>query len=288
MASLRSTRQDALMSMNIGFLQLPPHLKSRCLRLTFKPDFLRVTCGAFGLFRTGKYGDFEMLPILNVLFHCKIFAENPIIDITCYESKVRETNIPQRWTVTLCIKKSIIGLLLSWPARLLPNARGESRTKQRELDFDPSGTVVQGNRPTIRHDFKLMSTGDIFDEEKRDGGIFANAYITVFNSLMKNTFAKYGKIGLRWSLEPKLSTLAQKTASRIFKNRSMVLNYLFAFLLASSVKVSGQYPAKFCYFKILKQPVTIKILHASAPASSGGGEQRSPQRFQIQREKREN
>ena len=62
MASLRSTRQDALMCINIGFLWLPaPHLKSRCLRLTFEPDFLRVTYGAFDSFRTGKHSDFEML-----------------------------------------------------------------------------------------------------------------------------------------------------------------------------------------------------------------------------------
>ena len=68
-------------------------------------------------------------------------------------------------------------MLLSCPARLLPNARGESRTKQRELDFDPSGTVVQGNRPTTGHDFKLMSAGDTLDEEYGNGGIFA--HITV-------------------------------------------------------------------------------------------------------------
>ena len=61
MASLRLTRQNALMSMKIGFLRLPPHLKSRCIRLTFKPEFLRVTYVAFGAFRTGKNGDFEML-----------------------------------------------------------------------------------------------------------------------------------------------------------------------------------------------------------------------------------
>ena len=54
MASLRSLRQDTLMCMNIGFLRLPPHLKSRCLRLTFKSDFLSVTYGAFGAFRTGS------------------------------------------------------------------------------------------------------------------------------------------------------------------------------------------------------------------------------------------
>ena len=82
----------------------------------------------------------------------------------------------------------------------MPNAGGESRTKLRELDFDPSGTVVQGNRPTIGNDFKLI-TLEIFSTRKHgNGGKFA--YIKVFNSLMKNTFAEYGKMGFGglWSL----------------------------------------------------------------------------------------
>ena len=121
----------------------------------------------------------------------------------------------------------------------MPNARGESRTKQRELDFDPSGTVVQGNRPTIGNDFKLITTGDIFDEEARERRNIC-IYKCFFNSLMKNTFAKYGKIGLRWSVEPRLSTLAQKTASRIFNFipfHSTLLNYFDVCLIAGSVKV---------------------------------------------------
>ena len=81
MDSLDSMRQDALACMNIGFFRLPPHLmKSRYLRLTFKPDFLRKAYGAFGAFRTGKHGDFDFF--LNVLFHCKKNVEIPIIDIT--------------------------------------------------------------------------------------------------------------------------------------------------------------------------------------------------------------
>ena len=79
MASLRSKRQDALISMNIGFLRLPPHLKSRCLRLTFKSDFLRVTYGTLGALRT------ENTMISKCYFKCffiTIFAENPITDIT--------------------------------------------------------------------------------------------------------------------------------------------------------------------------------------------------------------
>ena len=61
MASLRFTRQGALLFMNIGFFRLPPHLKSRCLRPIFEADFLRVAYGAFGAIRTGKHGDFELL-----------------------------------------------------------------------------------------------------------------------------------------------------------------------------------------------------------------------------------
>ena len=61
MASLRSTRQDALLFMYIGFFWLPSHLKSLCLSLIFEPDFLRVAYGAFGAIRTGKHADFEVL-----------------------------------------------------------------------------------------------------------------------------------------------------------------------------------------------------------------------------------
>ena len=104
------------------------------------------------------------------------------------------------------------------------------------MNFDPSETVVQTNCPTIGHDFKLMSTGNIFDEETRKQRNIC-IYYRFENSLIKNTFAKYGEIGLRWFLEPKLSKLAQKTTGRMFKNRLTVLNYLFVFPLASNVKV---------------------------------------------------
>ena len=75
---------------------------------------------------------------------------------------------------------------------------------------------MQGDRPTIGHGFKLMSAGDTFNEETRERRKYLHV-LPFKKSLMRNTFSKYGKFGLRRSLETKLLTLAQKATSRVFQ-----------------------------------------------------------------------